>query len=131
MSTRSHKYIAKIPVGTYVGGTTKYRYFYSMDEYTAYKNKGKSEYVQVGNRGLFKADLLGNEDSAEDFRLAGVSEKNNPYVYKTTKSKLKLDEPLKSPRDQLNDAIESGKEYVAASTSMLHTPLISLFKKKK
>jgi len=60
-----------------------------------------------------------------------VSEKNNPYVYKTTKSKLKLDEPLKSPRDQLNDAIESGKEYVAASTSILHTPLISLFKKKK
>lgn len=123
----SHKYVAKIPTGTYQNGTTKYRYFYSMDEYTAYKNKGNKQYVSVGKRGMFNVDTLGTEDSAEDFRLAGYSEAKNPYV--KTKSLLNLTNAAESPRDQLYDVVSYGKEYLAES-KILHTPLAAIMKKE-
>lgn len=126
----THKYVAKIPVGTYNGGTTKYRYFYSMDEYEAYKNKGDKQYVKVGNRGLFNVDVLGNYDSAEDYRLAGYSNAKNPYVRDNVKSKFKPDESLKSPRDELQSAINDGKEFVAESSTIFHTPIAKVLQRK-
>ena len=40
---KNHKYYARVPAGTTMFGTTKYRYFYSRQEYEAYKNGGQKK----------------------------------------------------------------------------------------
>jgi len=89
-ASKNHKYVMRVRVGSYPDGTKKFRYFYTMSEFNRWA-KAKGKVTTLDNGGMINKDLLGTEDPYEDYKSAGVSDKDNYYSIDKVSNRAKSD----------------------------------------
>ena len=90
-----HKYVMRVEDGVTKAGTPKYLYFYSMDEYKAYKNGANSK--AVGNAGTKKPNVLSR-----------IADKVTGNSYKERMSKL---DQVKQKSKDLAEGYRKSQQY--------------------